>query len=89
MAKYKHQFKTKALLDKMFTAKKLYAVDARMQRWSVECRKAQGEIDGRIIEFRDIVSNMVSNRFYLSLPPSFTMINGDEGNEETSFKQGK
>eukprot|EP00957_Ditylum_brightwellii_P094067 7161836-Ditylum_brightwellii.AAC.1 len=61
-----------------------------MQRWLVERRKAQdrSEIDNRIIEFSDIVDNMVNSRFYLSLPPSFTMINGSKGNEATSFKQG-
>jgi molybdenum cofactor biosynthesis enzyme MoaA len=49
----------------------------------VECRKAQdrSEVDDRIIKFRDIVDDMVNNRFYLSLPPSFTMINNEEEKE--------
>eukprot|EP00957_Ditylum_brightwellii_P179808 13697093-Ditylum_brightwellii.AAC.1 len=60
MIKYKHQFKANTSMDEMFPAKILYAVDTRLQRWMVECRKAQdrSEVDDRIIEFCDIVDDM-------------------------------
>eukprot|EP00957_Ditylum_brightwellii_P205901 15345919-Ditylum_brightwellii.AAC.1 len=49
----------------------------------VECRKAQdrSEVNDRIIEFQDIVGDLVNSRFYLTLPPSITMINSKEERE--------
>eukprot|EP00957_Ditylum_brightwellii_P056440 4278081-Ditylum_brightwellii.AAC.1 len=67
----------------MFPAKIFCTVDTRVQRWLIECRKVQdrNEVDERIIELRDIVNDVVNSRFYLSLPPLFTMINVDEKRE--------
>eukprot|EP00957_Ditylum_brightwellii_P076820 5839227-Ditylum_brightwellii.AAC.1 len=67
MAKYKHQFKAKALLDKTFTAK-------NYMLWMPGCKD---------------VNNVVNNRFHLLLPLSFTMTNGNKGNDGTSFQQKK
>eukprot|EP00957_Ditylum_brightwellii_P109812 8375397-Ditylum_brightwellii.AAC.1 len=70
-------------MDEKFPAKILYAVDTRLQQWMVECRRAQdkSEVDDRIIKFQHIVDDVVNNRFYLSLLPSFTMINSEEESE--------
>eukprot|EP00957_Ditylum_brightwellii_P043552 3302133-Ditylum_brightwellii.AAC.1 len=75
---YKYQFMTKFAMYAMFPSKIPYTVDARIQRWLVECQYAQdqSEVYDRILEFKEIIDNVVNNRLHFTLSSSFTMIEG-------------
>ena len=74
MEQIKHIIKAKIVSDHLFVAKIMYAIDIRVQRWLEQCKGASSRcaVDDRIIDFREIISDIGNCRFNIELPPSFT-----------------
>ena len=86
MTKYSHSYKVKIESEKSFPAQILYAIDCRIQRFLVECKRAddRSDVDDRIIDLREITNDVVNNRFYTSLPSAFQVTNPDTNTSSNS-----
>ena len=80
------KFKARMVLDEEFASKFLYAVDTRVQYWLQECRKAREryEVNDRILDFDDLIRDVLFNRSIGELPPSFTSVQRVEANAAPS-----
>lgn len=91
MNKYRTEFENAVALDPLFASKLLFAFDNRFQRWMVECKRARdrSEVNDRIINFSDIIDDVLNRRFVLQLPPSFREFNPTDSDAEAGTGSGK
>ncbi len=73
--RHRSSFKAREHLDEEFASKFLLAVDTRFQMWLKQCRSAgnRSDVDGSIIDFSHLVSQVLFGSFHITLPPTFKM----------------
>jgi hypothetical protein len=74
-------------LDKFFAARFLFAVDRRVQRWLRMCEAAtmtRSSINDNVLNFDDLLEQVLNGSFYMNLPASFKKIEVEPKIEATS-----
>ncbi len=67
------------MLDKCFASKFLFAINKRVQRWLRLCKTAHNsrtQVNGRILQFKDLINTVQNGIFHMNLPPSFAKVSG-------------
>ena len=79
-------FETHQAEDEFFPAKYLLAIDTRSQIWLNDNRTARDrlDVDGRVINFREIINDIRVGRFFMKLPASF-QVQGEVDMEDGVF----
>ena len=87
----KHKIKAKLVNDKLFATKILFAVDGRLQLHLEDCRNAadRSEVDESLLNLKEIIRDVMHNRFAVDLPPSFEDSNSDEPSSTKSSPPSK
>ncbi len=92
----KKPFRNQITLDKFFTVKFLFAVDWRVQRWLRSCKQAsiaRTQVNNNVLEFKDLLKEVLSGAFQINLPASFKKVanssNKEETNHATAGNKGK
>ena len=59
--------------DASYAAKILYVIDMRSQYFLLQCKRRQDrdEVNKRLVDFSDLADSCLSQRFNISLPPTF------------------
>ena len=67
-------------LDSEYFTNILYAIDLRVNLWSVECMEceAREDINDDLINFRPLIGQIALHEFHLDLPPCFKMIDNSD-----------
>jgi hypothetical protein len=92
----KKPFHNQIALDKFFTAKFLFAVDRRVQRWFRSCEQAsiaRTQVNNNVLKFKDLLEQVLNGAFQMNLPASFKKVansfNKEETNHATAGNEGK
>ena len=73
LQKEKMTFKTRIAGDREYAAKFLYALEIRIQRWKGECQQEKDRscVNDRIVDFDDVVEQVLNSSLNIVLPPTF------------------
>jgi hypothetical protein len=94
----KKSFCDQIALEDFFVAKFLFALDMRVQRWLLSCKQAVNsctEVNDRVLNFKDLINDVLNSTFNLSLPPAFKKVNASndysatEVAEQSKNKEGR
>ena len=89
----------KAVIKPMMEANKdlaaqfLFAIDIKIQRWLGQCKHAKdrSEVDDRLVDFKDLMDEVLDQKFSRVLPPSFSQPQPslEDGTDEPQPKKRK
>lgn len=83
----KKSLKDQIAIDEFFAAKFLLAVDRRVQRWlrmCEACTMTRTSVNDNVLDFEDLLEQVLNGSFNMNLPPSFKVIEVETKAESTN-----
>ena len=81
--------RTKFYLDKTFIAKFIFLIDDRINKWLIECARANtvDETSLELVDFATIIMDLKLNRFFCDLPDSIKTIAKNDTSTPSNIEQ--